>query len=173
LLPRVTPSQPAEPYLMSDLPGSIASRITMHPVSGCWVIGGNLDRDGYARIRGEGAHRVVYRILVGPIPDDRPQLDHVRKRGCISRACCWPVHLEPVTARIDTLRGTGFAAINAAKTECVNGHEFDLYTTYYRPDGHRDCRICIRARVKKYRRRRREAAKTIRLAVLLELGRAA
>ncbi len=143
---------------MSDLPDSIANRISVHPAAGCWIVGGCLDKDGYARIKGEGAHRVVYKLLVGEIPEDKPQLDHVVKLGCISRACCWPVHLEPVTARTNTLRGTSFAAVNAAKTKCDNGHELDLYNTYWRPDGHRDCRICIRFRVAKYKRRLREAA---------------
>ena len=145
---------------MSDLPESIAGRMTVHPVSGCWIVGGSLDKDGYARIGGEGAHRVVYRLLAGEIPEDKPQLDHVVKLGCISRACCWPAHLEPVTARTNTLRGTSFAAVNAAKDECDHGHPYDLFNTYWRPDGHRDCRICIRFRVAKYKRRLCGAAKT-------------
>jgi hypothetical protein len=158
---------------MSDLPESIASRITVHPESGCWIVGGSLDKDGYARIGGEGAHRVVYKMLVGEIPEVKPQLDHVVKVGCISRACCWPVHLEPVTARTNTLRGTSFAAVNAAKIKCDSGHPFDLFNTYFRPDGHRDCRACIRRRVREYKSRLREAAGTTELAVPLELGRAA
>ena len=144
---------------MSDLHEAIRNRITVHPLSGCWIVGGILDKDGYARIRGEGVHRVVYKLLAGEIPKDKPQLDHVVKLGCISRACCWPVHLEPVTARTNTLRGTSFAAVNAAKDECDHGHPYDLFNTYWRPDGHRDCRICIRRRVKEYKQRLRGAAK--------------
>jgi hypothetical protein len=146
-------------YRIADLPLSLARNIVIDPETGEWIWTGLLDRDGYGRYSGEGVHRVVYKLLIGAIPAGL-QIDHVQAWGCTSRACCSPWHLEAVTSRENSLRSNSFAAINAAKTECLNGHEFDLYTTYYRPVGHRDCRICIRARVKKYRCRRREAAKT-------------
>ena len=44
---------------MSDLPGSIASRITVDPVSGCWKVAGNLDKSGYARIVAPEAERLL------------------------------------------------------------------------------------------------------------------
>jgi hypothetical protein len=102
-------------------------------------------------------------------------LDHREDFGCLSKACGWPAHLLPVTNRENCTRNgvNGVAAINAAKTKCDSGHELDLYTTYWRPNGHRDCRICIRARVKKYRRRLREAAKAAEVAVSLDLRPAA
>lgn len=153
----------------NDLPPKIATRITIDPESGCWVAAPPHDKNGYARLGNQGLHRVAYQILVGPIP---PQLvlDHVKDRGCTSNACCNPAHLEAVTTRINILRGTSFAAINYAKTRCDNGHEFDLLTTYWRPGGHRDCRICIRARVAKYQRRIRGERAEMRQA---ELWRAA
>jgi hypothetical protein len=152
----------AKAYSIADLPGSIACRITIHPESGCWVVSGHLDKDGYARIGGEGAHRVVYKLLAGEIPEDRPQLDHVVKLGCISRACCWPAHLEPVTART-----------NFRKTHCGRcGAGFDLFNTYhYR--GRRDCRRCIARRVREYRKRKRQRAIVATLARGADLGRAA
>lgn len=150
---------------MSDLPGSIASRITVDPVSGCWKIAGNLDKSGYARVGGEGAHRVLYKLLVGPISEGLV-LDHVVKRGCIWRCCAWPAHLEPVTPAVNTLRGNSPHAINARKDRCDNGHEYDLLTTYWYvgKDGHerRDCRVCIRDRVRKYKERNPGAVKTTR-----------
>ena len=169
---RLTLAPTSQSYRIADLPDRLAENIAIDPETGEWIWTGLVDRDGYGRYRGEGVHRVVYKLLIGAIPAGL-QIDHVRAWGCTSRACCSPWHLEAVTSRENSLRGNSFAAINAAKTKCVNGHEFDLYTTYYRPDGHRDCRICIRARVKKYRRRRLEAAKAIRIAAPLELGRAA
>jgi hypothetical protein len=39
------------------------------------------------------AHRFAYMQFVGPIPDDRPVLDHL----CLVRRCVNPSHLEPVT----------------------------------------------------------------------------
>ena len=143
---------------MSALPDSIASRITVDPVSGCWKVTGNLDKGGYARIAGEGVHRVVYKLLVGPIPEGLV-LDHVEAWGASGGAA----HGQRTSSRsppaINVMRGNSPHAINARKDRCDNGHEYDLYTTYYRPNGHRDCRICIRARVKKYQRRLRDAAK--------------
>ncbi len=148
---------------MTDLPEPISNRITVDLVSGCWKVAGNLDKDGYARIGGEGAHRVVYKLLVGPIPEGLV-LDHVEAWGCVWRCCSWPAHLEPVTAAVNTLRGSSPHAINARKTRCVNGHEYDLFSTYYRPNGNRDCRFCILDRVKRYQQRQREAALELRLA---------
>lgn len=69
--------------------------------TGCWVFTGPVTRvGGYGRVR-DGArtrlvHVVVYEALVGPIPDGM-QLDHVHARGCRSKACVNPAHLEPVT----------------------------------------------------------------------------
>ena len=154
---------------MSDLPESIARNVTIDPETGEWIWSGLLDKDGYGRYSSEGVHRVVYRLMVGPI---RPgyQVDHVKAWGCTSRACLSPWHLEAVTARENTMRSSSFAAVNAMKTKCDSGHLFDLFNTYYRPDGHRDCRVCIRFRVAKYKRRIREAANA---SELLELRPAA
>ena len=54
--------------------------------------------------RSTGLHRVVYEHRVGPIPKGL-DLDHVKARGCRSRACVNPAHLEPVTTRVNVLRG--------------------------------------------------------------------
>ena len=39
------------------------------------------------------------------------------------------------------------AAVNAAKTHCVKGHEFTLQNTYRKKNGTRDCRRCNADRV--------------------------
>lgn len=125
-----------------------AARVVVDPRSMCWRWTGYTDRDGYGRLGGALVHRVVYRLLVGPIPAERPQLDHVAEWGCTSRACCWPGHLEPVTPRVNVLRSRSWAAVNAAKTECIHGHPYDLVNTYWRPGtpDHRDCRACMAMR---------------------------
>lgn len=48
-------------------------------------------------------HRIAYTLAVGPIPDGLT-LDHVELRGCTSKLCCNPAHLEPVTQSVNTLR---------------------------------------------------------------------
>jgi len=122
--------------------------------AGCWEWVGHRSRGGYGKIvmpRTHGTwesgspksvfvHRVAYEVFVGPIPDGL-HLDHL----CRNRACCNPEHLEPVTNRENLLRGESFSAVNARKTECVNGHAFDAANTYVTRQGHRACRACARA----------------------------
>lgn len=141
---------------VSDLPEHIAGRVEIDPDSGCWVAGPPHDGGGYAKIGSAGLHREVYMMLVGPI-EPGLVIDHVRARGCIWNACIWPVHLQPVTHRVNVLRGRSFCAVNARKTHCGTcGREYDLYNTYFRPGGSRDCRACIRRRVAEYRARQRD-----------------
>jgi hypothetical protein len=138
------------------LPASIRSRITVDPRSGCWLATGGLDKDGYGRYRGRGLHRVVWEHLVGTVPRGLV-LDHVVARGCVSRACCRPACLEPVTHRVNVLRGSSFAAVNAAKTNCGRcGAPYSPANTY-RHRGRRDCRCCIRRRVREYQARQKTA----------------
>jgi hypothetical protein len=145
----------ARTYRLKDLPQHIRAQIDVDALSGCWVTK-RTDKDGYGRIGAEGAHRVVWKLLVSEIPAGLV-LDHRDDWGCLSKACCYPRHLKMTTHRENVLRGTSFAAVNAAKTECEHGHPFDLFNTYIRPNGNRDCRACIRDRVAKYQRGLREA----------------
>jgi hypothetical protein len=70
--------------------------------SGCWRWTGSVGSSGYGHIvvnrHGKCAHRAVYEVAVGPIPDGL-ELDHL----CVNRSCVNPDHLEPVT-RSENLR---------------------------------------------------------------------
>lgn len=111
----------------------------------CWVWGGALNVNGYGAFRSSGkdprnirAHRFAYEMLVGPIPDGM-ELDHL----CRNRPCCNPAHLEPVTGRVNIMRGKGAPAENARKTHCPEGHEYTEENTYISPsDGWRQCVAC-------------------------------
>lgn len=94
----------------------------------------------YVGKRHTTAHRVAYELLVGPVPDGL-QLDHL----CRNKICVNPSHLEPVTSKVNVLRGTGLTAINARKTHCSRGHFYDSGNTYVHQDK-RYCRECGRIR---------------------------
>lgn len=75
------------------------------PFSGCWVwMGSMFSRNGYGRVWWDGrrrqAHRVLWEMANGPVPRGMV-LDH----RCRVRCCVNPAHLEPVTVRVNTLRG--------------------------------------------------------------------
>lgn len=122
----------------------------------CWLWQAKINNRGYGLFSYDGrmqaAHRVAYELLVGPIPEGL-DIDHL----CAVRHCVNPAHLEPVTHRENLLRGSGFAAVNAAKTHCPYGHEYTPENTYTspHPDGGRICRTCKRERDARARARRR------------------
>lgn len=128
-------------------------------VSGCWILRSHrVSRDGYIQLNRRGstkrAHRLIYELLVGPVPEGMG-LDHL----CRNRACVNPEHLEPVTSRINTLRSPiAKAALNARKTHCGKGHEFSLDNTGWQTlpgrQPRRICMTCQRAAYRKYNLKR-------------------
>ncbi|MBM4716161.1 HNH endonuclease [Rhodococcus hoagii] len=122
--------------------------------SGCWEWQGEILSNGYGRIcvrqRRELAHRWSYEHHVGPIPDGLV-IDH----ECNNPRCVNPDHLRPMTQQENVLRSeTDLAAINARKTHCLRGHEFDSANTYMQR-GTRQCRKCKCIRERDRQRRRR------------------
>ena len=83
------------------------------------------------------AYRVIYEWLVGPIPEGLV-LDHL----CGNTRCVRPDHLEPVTHRVNILRGDSASARHARQTHCKRGHEFTHGNTYVDTRGARRCRAC-------------------------------
>ncbi len=94
--------------------------------------------------RYQGAHRVSYQLLVGPIPSGL-DIDHL----CRVRLCVNPAHLEAVTRRENLLRGNTIIARCAAVTHCPRGHEYTPENTGH-TSGRNDrwCIVCSRAKGK-------------------------
>lgn len=117
----------------------------------CWLWTGAKDRQGYGyfgtrladgRPRIVKAHRYAVILEDGHL-DDGLQPDHLcRVTSCVRRS-----HLEPVTSKVNSLRGEGVAAQNARKSHCVHGHEFTVENTRLRREGGRSCRECNRLRL--------------------------
>jgi len=122
----------------------IDQKYRIDPDTGCWewlrakVRGYGVVNDP-AFGKNKPAHRYLYRLHRGDIPDGLV-IDHLcRNHGCVN-----PWHLEPVTDGENVLRGIGPSATNARKTHCRQGHEFTPENT--RVTGKkRSCRLCHRS----------------------------
>ena len=111
----------------------------------CWEWVGAKDKNGYGKTTFSGktwrAHRLIYTMLKGPIPEGL-EIDHT----CRNKACVNPAHMEPVTTKVNVHRSDNACAINARKTHCPKGHPLSGENLYSYPQtGWRGCRECIRA----------------------------
>jgi len=122
------------------------SKVVLLPGS-CWGWIAGKNSDGYGSFtyqnKGYGAHRFAYLKLKGDIPEGRV-LDHL----CRVRRCVNPDHLEPVTDKVNILRGYGRAAIQSRRTVCPNGHPLsgeNLVPSSLK-HGRRNCATCLSIR---------------------------
>ena len=120
----------------------------------CWVWTASVAGGGYGKILGEGgqtahllqAHHVLWVANHGPIPTGK-ELDHL----CRNRQCVRDSHVEPVTRRINLLRGETIIARQAAQTSCIHGHAITDENTYHHK-GHRYCKTCRRKTCREFQR---------------------
>ena len=140
------------------------------PNSGCWLWTACVNRLGYGTIgvgsRSDGslrtavpAHRVGYELYRGSIPDGLT-IDHL----CRVRCCVNPDHLEAVSQGVNTLRGRSASSLNAAKTHCPRGHEFNESSVQFFTGktgqrlSHRVCRECNRTYQRLWAAKQRSAS---------------
>jgi len=121
----------------------------------CWLWTGTTAK-GYGAFLGDNQKQVTaYGFLWirkhGPIPRGK-ELDHL----CRNKLCVRDSHVEPVTHRLNLLRGNTFVARQRCQTSCVNGHSL-TEENIYRWHGHRLCRMCRRERNQCAQARRRGA----------------
>ena len=69
----------------------IGASIEPHPL-GCWLWTGGMSGEYGLTADGERAHRAVYEIMVGPIPEGL-----VLHHECEVKRCVNPAHLTPMT----------------------------------------------------------------------------
>jgi hypothetical protein len=117
----------------------------------CWEWTAGRDKNGYGQFRSDDgvttkAHRLLWELLVGSIPEGL-ELDHL----CRNPSCVNPAHLEPVTHAENVARGQA-GAHHARKTHCPRGHEYSETNTYVRPDrlNRRECIICRSDAARRY-----------------------
>lgn len=119
--------------------------------NGCHIWQGCKDQAGYGMIQIEyktkRVHKIIYEFVNKVKVSKMFHIDHI----CRNKACMNIEHLRKVSPRTNTLCGNGPAAINAVKTQCVNGHEFNEENTYITSKGERQCKVCIKIRVRHYR----------------------
>lgn len=122
----------SEPITEEKLPLIMEKYIRKNVSSNnCWDWLGSITKDGYGQwVRGGGAHRALYELIRGKVPEGL-ELDHLcRKTSCVN-----PGHLEAVTHKENMRR------IPRSNT-CPRGHLFDDDNTYIRPNGNRKCKKC-------------------------------
>ena len=127
--------------------------------TGCWNwIQGGYGDEGYGAVYDPRkqvtvrAHRYIYEMLVGPIPEGLT-IDHL----CRNRRCVRPLHLEPVTRRENIQRGQARNVVANRTGVCQHGH-----SDWVRHKAQNRCRPCSRAygreTMRRLRRRQKEAA---------------
>lgn len=148
----------ANPLLTEKDLNRLWSKVIKYPgEDACWGWTDVPSQAGYAYFTVGGrkgskflVHRLLYILVIGPIPDGK-ELDHL----CRNRLCVRPDHQEPVTRRENLLRGETPTAREAKATHCPQGHPYDLFNTrFYR--GYRFCKTCQNLY---YPRRRRKSKK--------------
>lgn len=117
------------------------------PNSGCWLWIGALFKHNYGHFTltkspGKtlhiGAHKFSY-LLYKKNYELSLDLDHL----CRNSYCVNPEHLEPVTHRVNQLRGNTIMAQLAKRTHCFNGHEYIAANTRLYKNN-RVCKECER-----------------------------
>lgn len=131
------------------------SKIDYRGENGCWNWIAGKKLGGYGEFKpflGQGknnraTHAIMWEIRNGAIPKGL-HIDHL----CRNTSCLNPKHLEPVTPQENLRRGGSASALNARKTHCKCGREFDVFR---KSRNGRGCSHCLREATRRYRARQK------------------
>lgn len=85
------------------------------------------------------AHRIAHTLAIGPIPEGLT-IDHVKARGCTSKLCCNPAHLEAVTQSVNVGRNKrNVCACGASRDSGCKNRCRPCHNAYFR--AYRLCKI--------------------------------
>ena len=107
----------------------------------CWLWTAS-QRMGYGSFRYDGklryAHRLVYELLIGDIPNGLTVEHHCRVRTCVN-----PAHLSLMTSGDNSRNSPATSqSVNLRKTHCVKGHPYSPDNTIRLGDASRRCKKC-------------------------------
>lgn len=151
---------------ISDLPDRIRQNVYLEPNTNCWIWLGasGSTRNGHSHYghitinyKNKKVHRVVYEMLVGPIPKGE-EIDHL----CKATLCCNPDHLQPVPHSTNCQRGQA-GKYQLLKTHCPQGHEYSSENTYWYKN-RRTCRICAYEKGKRHVEKNRKRVNALKRA---------
>jgi len=133
---------------VASLPAKFHDKIVDTGTCWTWVASATLNGYGQVSVRINGerrvryAHRAVYELLVGPIPEGMV-IDHL----CRNKLCVNPAHLEVVTNRENLMRGNGPGPVAARTNACLRGH---IGNWHVRKNGGRLCKTCQQMKRRQY-----------------------
>lgn len=123
------------------------ARNNMHE---CWQWEGTHSEHGYALISKRLLHRIMYQLLIGPIPDNLVLHHKCGNKGCVNPYHCQLIHQREHAAII------GFPHKRMTpRTHCKHGHVLEGYNVMLR-NGARTCRACHNQKTRDAKRKARK-----------------